>query len=94
MKYMCIIQQSVNYISLRSTVFLRTDEGAYFMALNISKETLTKFLLYSGERESEGHCATPLSESAKKTLGLLIAKSKQVGNFLFEAFNSLSNTYI
>ena len=28
-----------------------TDEGAYLMALNISKETLTKFLLYSGETE-------------------------------------------
>ena len=40
------------------------------------------------------NCVTALSESARKALGLLIAKSKQFGNFPFEAFSSLYESLV
>ena len=40
------------------------------------------------------NCVNALSESARKALGLLIAKSKQFGNFPFEAFSSLYDSLV
>ena len=39
-------------------------------------------------------CATALTDSARKALGLLISKSKQFGNFPFEAFSSLYESLV
>ena len=40
------------------------------------------------------NCVNALNESARKALSLLIAKSKQFGNFPFEAFSSLYDSLV
>ena len=40
------------------------------------------------------NCVNALGESARKALGLLKAKSKQFGNFPFEAFSSLYDSLV
>jgi len=40
------------------------------------------------------NCATATAESARKALGLLISKSRQFGNFPFEAFSSLYESLV
>ena len=40
------------------------------------------------------NCATVIAEFARKSLGLLISKSRQFGNFPFEAFSSLYESLV
>ena len=52
------------------------------------------FGVWLGEHLDYQNCVNAHSESARKALGLLIAKSKQFGNFPFEAFSSFYDSLV
>ena len=68
-----------------------------FMCGPSSLETVPsyKYLgIWLNEHLDYQSCIKPLADSGRKALGLLIAKSKQFGNFPFEAFSSLYESLV